>query len=112
MGRLNSRMKDFYDIWLLSRTFDFELAPLKAAIVATFQKRNTELPARPLFSEEFSREKQPQWQAFIRRLDQDGIEQDFSAVASVLEKFIGEVVEPTVVMADRYWRAGGSWQSL
>lgn len=112
LGRLNSRMKDFYDIWLLSRSFDFKLAPLKAAIIATFQERDTELPLCPLFSEEFSREKQPQWRAFIRRLDQDAIEQDFPAVVSVLEKFLGEVVEPTVGMTDRYWRAGGPWQSL
>lgn len=111
LGRLNSRMKDFYDIWLLSRSFDFELAPLKAAIVATFRKRNTELPARPLFSKEFSREKQPQWQAFIRRLDQETVEQDFTAVVSVLENFLGKVVEPGEVITDQYWRVGGPWQS-
>jgi Nucleotidyl transferase AbiEii toxin, Type IV TA system len=41
LGEINSRMKDFYDIWLLSRRFDFDGAILQKAIVATFQNRKT-----------------------------------------------------------------------
>ncbi|MDZ7670086.1 MAG: nucleotidyl transferase AbiEii/AbiGii toxin family protein [Gammaproteobacteria bacterium] len=50
LGALNSRMKDFYDIWLLSRHFDFGLATLSRAIRATFERRNTRLPSVPLKS--------------------------------------------------------------
>lgn len=42
-GMLNSRLKDYFDIWLLARRFDFEGETLGAAIVATFTNR-----ARPL----------------------------------------------------------------
>lgn len=38
---LTGRMKDFYDIYYLSRTFDFEGAKLQAAIFETLQRRGT-----------------------------------------------------------------------
>ena len=41
----NSRMKDFYDIWLLSREFEFDGTTLGAAITATFQRRKSDLAA-------------------------------------------------------------------
>ena len=34
-------MKDFYDIYYLSRTFDFDGAKLQAAIFETLQRRGT-----------------------------------------------------------------------
>jgi hypothetical protein len=34
LGRANSRMKDFYDIWLLSRSFRFDNDRLARAIAA------------------------------------------------------------------------------
>lgn len=47
LGLTNSRMKDYYDIWLLSEQFSFEGETLKAAIVATFKRRQTALPREP-----------------------------------------------------------------
>jgi predicted nucleotidyltransferase component of viral defense system len=44
LGRANSRMKDFYDIWILSRTFPFAGDRLVRAIAATFARRRTEIP--------------------------------------------------------------------
>lgn len=44
LGALNSRMKDFYDIWLLSRQFDFNGPALAEAIRLTFERRGTALP--------------------------------------------------------------------
>ena len=46
LGMLNSRMKDFYDIWLLSRLFDFEGPKLVQAIQQTFEQRGTVLPQK------------------------------------------------------------------
>ncbi len=43
-GLANSRMKDYFDVWVLSRTFDFDRSRLAAAISATFARRNTEVP--------------------------------------------------------------------
>ena len=43
-GRANSRLKDYYDIWLLSRTYQFSGNRLARAILATFERRKTALP--------------------------------------------------------------------
>ena len=70
LGMANSRMKDFYDIWFLSRWFEFESAVLIEAISATFDKRGTSLSHSPVvFSTDFveSMEKQTQWSAFISK---------------------------------------------
>ncbi|HEY5704870.1 MAG TPA: nucleotidyl transferase AbiEii/AbiGii toxin family protein [Terrimicrobiaceae bacterium] len=44
LGEANSRMKDFYDLWFLSRTFEFDGPTLVGAIRATFNRRKTPLP--------------------------------------------------------------------
>jgi hypothetical protein len=44
LGRANSRMKDFYDVWLLSRTYEFRVDSLARAIAATFARRKTHIP--------------------------------------------------------------------
>jgi predicted nucleotidyltransferase component of viral defense system len=44
LGMANSRMKDFYDLWVLARRFGFESSILAAAIQATFETRRTALP--------------------------------------------------------------------
>lgn len=69
LGRANSRMKDFYDIWLLSRSFRFDTDRLARAIAATFSRRGTEIPIdtpdalTPAFSEDV--QKRQQWCAFV-----------------------------------------------
>jgi predicted nucleotidyltransferase component of viral defense system len=71
LGELNSRMKDFFDIWLLSSSFDFDGSRLSEAIEMTFKRRGTVLPdGEPLaLAAEFSAspEKRAQWVGFIRR---------------------------------------------
>ncbi len=47
LGRANSRMKDYYDIWVLSRAGEFAGDRLARAIAATFARRQTEIPAEP-----------------------------------------------------------------
>jgi len=48
LGIMNSRMKDFWDIWLLSRQFDFAGQTLTEAIVTTFLTRHTVIPPVPI----------------------------------------------------------------
>jgi predicted nucleotidyltransferase component of viral defense system len=45
IGLANSRMKDYHDIWMLSRTLEFDGQDLADAMRATFERRDTELPA-------------------------------------------------------------------
>jgi predicted nucleotidyltransferase component of viral defense system len=69
LGRANSRMKDFYDIWILSRSFSFDDNRLARAIAATFARRGTAIPIdRPdALSPAFAADelKQQQWRAFL-----------------------------------------------
>jgi hypothetical protein len=67
LGEINSRMKDFYDIWLLSRQCDFNGATLQKAIVVTFQKRDTPIPKGlpAALSNEFAIVKQSFWKRFL-----------------------------------------------
>jgi len=70
LGRANSRMKDFYDIWILSKSFDFADDRLARAIAATFARRTTLIPVdlpdalTPAFASD--EQKQRQWIAFVR----------------------------------------------
>lgn len=72
LGELNSRMKDFFDIWLLSRSFDFEASQICEAIARTFERRGTPMPEREpvALTAEFAgdRQKQAQWSGFVRRM--------------------------------------------
>ena len=70
-GMLNSRMKDFFDVWFLARTFTFEAPALACAIRATFERRGT-----PLDQEAFDNlirelstdpSKRTQWGAFLSK---------------------------------------------
>lgn len=69
LGRANSRMKDFHDIWVLSQTHAFDDDRLARAIAATFARRQTEVPREspdalsPAFAAD--RAKQAQWAAFV-----------------------------------------------
>lgn len=85
LGRANSRMKDFYDIWLLARTHDFAGDALPRAIAATFFRRKTAIPVSlpDALSADFAedRAKQQQWASFA-----EGIElRPMPTLASVLE---------------------------
>ena len=46
LGMTNSRMKDYYDLWFMSRHFEFEGSTLAAALRATFERRGTVIPGR------------------------------------------------------------------
>ena len=108
LGVFNSRMKDFYDIWLLSRQFDFEFDRLAEAIRLTFQKRDTEL-AEPIdaFSEAFITSSQPLWTAFRKRLKQEHLPESFAQITSEIEAFIGPIMKPRTTASS--WPAAGPW---
>lgn len=44
LGLINGRMKDFYDLWAIPKATKIDPSDLRAAIVATFERRNTPLP--------------------------------------------------------------------
>nr|WP_319417357.1 nucleotidyl transferase AbiEii/AbiGii toxin family protein [Marispirochaeta aestuarii] len=92
-GYLNSRMKDFFDIWLLSRQFSFEGPVLAEAISRTFKQRGTTVSADLHVTEDrFITEKQIQWSAFRRRMKLEYIPASFEQIAQVVSDFLIPVV--------------------
>ncbi len=75
LGMINSRMKDFYDLWVLSRRYPFDGNVLSAAIGATFERRGTEIPPGiPVgLGDAFAADPvhQQQWLAFLNRETRD-----------------------------------------
>ena len=71
LGMANSRMRDFYDVWVLLEQFELDDVVLQAAIRATFERRQTPIPTTvPLaLTAEFAGDpdKQRQWTGFLQR---------------------------------------------
>jgi predicted nucleotidyltransferase component of viral defense system len=115
-GILNSRMRDFYDIWALSRQFAFEGGVLRAAAEATFARRQTPIPKespeslKPEFAQDA--QKQQQWQAFLEKTRLFAGTEDFVAVIAALHDFLLPVL--TALAQDRefnrVWKPRVGWQ--
>ncbi len=93
-GSLNSRMKDFYDVWRLSRQYEFEDSVLREAIKQTFDNRGTDLiPFDELKAELLGNNVlSMQWKAFLEKTGVDG-PATFDEVLSVVGDFISPVLE-------------------
>jgi predicted nucleotidyltransferase component of viral defense system len=114
-GIANSRMKDFYDLFVLARDFAFEGETLTKALQATFRRRRTEIQKEPplALTEEFACDevKSVQWMAFVQR---SGIKQDESQLVEVLfylRQFLVPLLRAASGQGDipKYWRPGGPW---
>lgn len=113
LGILNSRMKDFFDIWLLSRQFNFNGNDLAKAINLTFEKRGTSIENDVIaFQETFIKEKQIQWTAFRKRLDQEYLPKNFADIINSVAGFLNPIVEAVRQNRtfERKWIAADSWQ--
>lgn len=111
---LNSRMKDFYDIWMLSRTYPFQGTTLQEAVIATCRRRSTPLISQaPVFSREFAErsDKQAQWKTFRKKNQLPDILEDFSAVMKDFGEFLHPVAEASENRKhfDKNWLPGGPW---
>ena len=114
LGILNSRMKDFYDIWFLAWTFPFEGNALVGALRTTFERRKTKLDPEVLKTllAELSHDpvKRTQWQAFLRK---NGLTapDDFAGVNDAIREFLMFPAE-AISSEDRIsssWPPGGPW---
>jgi predicted nucleotidyltransferase component of viral defense system len=92
LGQSNSRMKDFYDIWVMSHEMEFDEAILAQAIYATFKRRQTAIPSEmPVgLSPEFAHDHEAtkRWQFFIERNNLAYAPNTFAEVLSDLGKFL------------------------
>ncbi len=71
LGMLNSRMKDYFDLWVLAKYSEFDRQILIRAVAATFERRQIGIPGGvPIgLSEEFASDslKEKQWNAFLQK---------------------------------------------
>jgi hypothetical protein len=90
LGLANTRYKDFYDLWMLSRAYTFENDRLSRAIRATFERRRTEIPTVPpdALTATFAGDlqKRQQWASYIADLGSPDL--DLSLVISDLAAFL------------------------
>lgn len=116
LGLANSRMKDFYDLWIIARRFDFDGTQLSNAIHNTFSRRRTPLPEQvptglsTVFYEDA--QKNIQWNAFHRKNRIATTPPSLENVCRFLETFI---VLPTQALVQNQkfkakWEAGGPWR--
>ena len=116
LGIANSRMKDFYDIWIMLREFHFEGTTFCNAIQTTFERRKTPLPETiPLaFTSEFSKDpaKQAQWRAFSSRARLRVVADDLESVIGQISSFVFPPTEALVKgkQLKAFWPAGGPWR--
>ncbi len=115
LGLTNSRMKDFYDLAVLARTFPFTGSVLREAIRATFTRRQTALPSETpvALTEVFATDetKRRQWAAFCARSGLGGKVGELGEVIAELVAFLG----PPLAAATRddfaeVWEPGGPWR--
>jgi len=115
LGTLNSRMKDFFDLWMLSRQFDFRGDYLATAIQKTFENRNTDIDPDPVaLTPAFTAEDKTarQWKAFVKRMRVKEMPPSLDELREPLRQFLIPVAEALSKgdAFESYWVAPGGWR--
>jgi hypothetical protein len=113
LGMANSRMKDYFDLWVLARYADFDADILRRAVRATFDRRATSLTgSAPLgLTDTFAQDvqKDAQWRAFLKRNRLEVLA--LNDVIAALRRFLLPVAEAAASHSPLRgrWTAGGPW---
>jgi YD repeat-containing protein len=113
LGDANSRMKDFYDVWICSKHLDFNDGTLFKAVDATFKNRKTTIPIGEVraFTTAFAERHRVQWNAFAKKVGEDDLVDAFERIAEDIRIF----AMPVFVWLARghstaqNWKAGRGW---
>ena len=116
LAETNSRMKDFYDVWVMQRSFEFDGAELAKAIKATFERRRTAIePVSCLaFQSSFYASDEPltRWRLYVSRGSFELVPPPFAEVGSAIERFL-RLVAQSIARNEEFdlsWPAGGPWK--
>lgn len=114
-AELNSRMKDYYDLWLISETFEFDSKDLQKAIETTFIKRDTEIPhERPLsLTVDFAHVGQIRWINFLDKMNlQNNQVNNFSNVIAKIWDFLETPLQASInkTRSNKKWGPNTGWK--
>ena len=115
-GLLNSRLKDYFDIYVLSKHEAFEWPVLSAAIRDTFERRGTPIPSDLSIglTKSFAGEagKRLQWRGFLSKTGIYGIPEDLGEITEAVARFLGPIFreESGEDWSAEHWEPGGPWK--
>ncbi len=113
LGELNSRLKDFFDVWRLSRLHSFDARILSEAIRSTLENRKTNVVAFEKLREELlnSSDKQAQWTAFLGNAGVDAPD-SFVSLLDALGRFLSPQLDAIErrKLIEGNWSASGAWE--
>lgn len=112
LGLANTRLKDFYDLLVLSRTRSFHGVTLQSAVAATFKRRRTDPPTTvpPGLTAEFASDgRRRQWSAFLA--SNDLVETpDLARALEEIRLFVGPITWMQSPPTPRImWTPGNGW---
>ena len=117
-GERNSRMKDFYDLYVLAQQFRFDGESLTRAIAATFERRRTPIEAAlpaaltPRFYSDEARA--AQWRTYLTRNGLPGAPADFTMVGELVSSFLAPIwsaLSAERILMDK-WNPSGPWEAV
>ena len=113
LGNANSRMKDFYDVWVCSHHLDFDTDTLLKAVDATFKNRETPVPADDFeaLTTNFVEGHRVQWNAFVKKVGEVELTDAFGKVVEDLKIFAMPIFRSLAgkEKLTRQWRVGNGW---
>jgi len=115
IGMVNSRMKDYYDLWLIAGSFEFEGKVLTRAFEATFKRRGTALPTDdPIgLTREFSdaRDSVTRWRAFIETNGLGDAPKELHVVVRSIRDFVLFPLHAAAAAKsfEQRWSSGEAW---
>jgi predicted nucleotidyltransferase component of viral defense system len=113
LGDANSRMKDFYDVWICASHLDFETGKLFKSVQATFANRETDIPTDDfqVLTTGFAERHIVQWNAFVKKIGEGTLANRFGEVIEDLRKFAIPMFRYIALREKigNQWRAGKGW---
>ncbi len=114
-GELNTRMKDFFDIWMLAQNYDFDGDSLSKAIQKTFLSRKRDLSEKiTAFTLVFAQDdaRQRQWASFIKKRFLHPAPKKFSELMASVRTFLAPLLSALIRESEqkgRWQASNGSW---
>jgi len=114
LGIANSRLKDYYDLWFISRIFEFDRDSLFAAVQRTFERRNTPLPTgTPTgLTDQYAEQWNTRWSAYLKREHMHAAPHQLHLLIADLREFLVPLTTKSDAASHSHWKPGGPWMPV